>query len=170
MAKNPLGASPGRPRKWKTPDEMLADWEKYKKWADSQTTTIKKTVTVRRNGQSETETVTEKKSTPVTYTLTRFCVFAGIGREAFTKTYKADPRFCHVVDTIDKEIEADAREKFERGLINSRLAPLWMSKHGYSTAAKTASDHTIINNLGELLRSAAGTITPVDDDEEDEEP
>ena len=168
MSKNPLG----RPRHWQTPEELWEDWEKYKKWADTQTTTRKKTVTVKRGGTSVTETVTEKVSTPVTYTLTRFCVFAGVGREAFTKTYKADPSFRHVVDAIDREIESDAREKFERGIINSRLAPLWMSKHGYSTQAKTATEHTMDNNLAEVLKTAAASLAPIEDDEdggEDEE-
>ena len=38
------------------------------------------------------------------------------------------------------ESEVDARHKFELGVIAPKLAPLWMSRHGYSTKTEAVQD------------------------------
>ena len=46
----------------------------------------------------------------------------------------------------------DARKKFELGVIDSRLAGLWMSKYGYTTktdASVGLEPVVILNDLGE---------------------
>jgi hypothetical protein len=54
---------------------------------------------------------------------------------------------------MKEECEIDAREKFENGTIDSRLAGLWMSNYGYSTKTDATVEAdvgvTIIDDLGE---------------------
>lgn len=159
----------GRPRTFKSPDELAESWEEYKKWADGQTVkrVTKRTV---KSGSNPAETITikENKSAPVTYTKTAFCIFCGIGTRAFAQTYESDPEFSRIVEMIEDEIEQDARRKFEQGVISSKLAGLWMSKHGYSLKSDKTQEHKIDNNLLDTLKNAAGTITLVDDSEPDD--
>ena len=45
-----------------------------------------------------------------------------------------------MVTRMREECEVDARMKFELGVIDPRLAGLWMSRHGYSTKVEAESD------------------------------
>lgn len=49
-----------------------------------------------------------------------------------------NPSFCDITTRMKEECEVDARMKFELGVIDTRLAPLWMSKHGYSAKQETS--------------------------------
>ena len=81
------------------------------------------------------EFVSAKLKRSVTYTIEGFCVWAGIARSNFYGTYAEDDRFRDIVTRMREECEVDARMKFELGVIDTKLAPLWMGRHGYS--AKT---------------------------------
>jgi hypothetical protein len=74
---------------------------------------------------------------PVTYTIKGFCKFIGMSEANFYITYDRNEKFKSVITRMKEECEVDAREKFENGTINSRLAGLWMSNYGYSTKAET---------------------------------
>lgn len=139
-----------------TVEELLEKWEEYKKKCDNniitnvvntknKVTEGKKTSTVK---QEQDQTV----RSPITYTILGFCVFLGISRRAFYTTYhkedngnlsEEDKEYYHIVEFMQEECEADAREKFETGQINSRLAPLWMSKYGYSQKCESKVDTNV---------------------------
>jgi len=79
-------------------------------------------------------------------------VFAGISRAAFYERYADNERYADIVTRMKEECEVDARKKFELGVIDSRLAGLWMSKHGYTTKSDANIDLepvVIMNDLKE---------------------
>ena len=51
----------------------------------------------------------------------------------FYTTYNKNPKFEYVIARIREECEVNTREKFELGMIPTKLAGLWMSKYGYTT-------------------------------------
>ena len=57
-----------------------------------------------------------------------------------------NPKFESVIACMKEECEVDAREKFELGVIDSRLAGLWMSNYGYTTKTdqKVSSNSVVI--------------------------
>ena len=65
-------------------------------------------------------------------------MWAGISRAAFYERYANDERFADIVTRMREECEVDARRKFELGVIEPRLASLWMGKYGYSAKQETA--------------------------------
>ena len=73
----------------------------------------------------------------MSYTIEGFWVWVGISRAAFYERYVADARYADITTRMREECEVDARMKFELGVIDTKLAPLWMSKHGYSTKVET---------------------------------
>ena len=83
------------------------------------------------------EFVSKQLKRSVTYTIEGFCVWAGIARSNFYETYAEDERFRDIVTRIKEECEVDARMKFELGVIDPKLAALWMSKHGYTTKTES---------------------------------
>ena len=115
----------GRPRKFKTAKALSDAWEEYKAWCDS------REVTAHAFSAKNSEFVSEKQRRKVTYTIEGFCVWAGLARRAFYDTYAADERFSHIVTRMKEECEVDARMKFELGVLDPRLAALWMGRHGY---------------------------------------
>lgn len=106
---------------------MLEKWEDYKMYCDNKTRTIydlnKETMRYKRN----------QVVSPVTYTIKGFAVFLGMTEQNFYTTYSKNPKFEYVIARIREECEVDTREKFEMGLINPKLAGLWMSRYGYTT-------------------------------------
>jgi hypothetical protein len=61
-----------------------------------------------------------------------------------------------------EECEVDIRMKFELGIIDSRLAPLWMSRYGYSAKteplpAGVQEDDPITKSLKEAASAVAQT-------------
>lgn len=85
------------------------------------------------------EFVSAELKRSVTCTIEGFCVWAGISRSIFYDTYAADARFSDIVTRMREECEVDARMKFELGAIDTKLAPLWMSRHGYSARTESAA-------------------------------
>ena len=122
----------GKPRRFKTPNDLLRAWDAYKADCDNQD------VLTHEFSQKMGTFVSERLHKAVTYTIEGFCVFAGLARRAFYDTYDNDPRYAHIVTRIREECEVDARRKFETGQIPSQLAALWMSKHGYSAKTDNA--------------------------------
>ena len=122
----------GRPRKFKSVQELESKWEEYKIKCDNVN------VLTHEFSAKNSEFVSGELKRCVTYTIEGFCVFAGIARKAFYDTYDSDKRFSHIVTRMREECETDAREKFELGLIPSNLAALWMSKHGYNIKTDNA--------------------------------
>lgn len=127
----------GRPRMFKTPEELAAMWEWYKADCDNQM------VLTHDFSAKNSEFVSKELKRAITYTIEGFCVYIGISRQSFYDTYANDPDFADIVTRIRESCEVDARKKFELGLIPSQLAGLWMSKHGYSTK----TDNTVTGAL-----------------------
>lgn len=114
-------------------------WEQYKAVCDA------KTVTRTEFSQRTSEFVTAVIPSPVTYTIKGFCIYIGMTEQNFFATYTKNKKFELVIARMKEECEADARQKFENGTINSRLAGLWMSHYGYST--KSESKEEIKNSV-----------------------
>lgn len=121
----------GRPRKFKSPWDMLEQWEEYKVHCDNREVT--KTEFSQRLGKFITDTVPAK----VTYTVIGFCAYCGYTLSKFYETYKKDPDYGEIVSKMENDCEIDTREKLELGVIPTQLSGLWMSKHGYSTKQET---------------------------------
>lgn len=137
----------GRKRKIASAKALTAAWDNYKQYCNS------KTVVTTAFSQKSGEFVTAKIPKPVTCTIKGFCNFVGMTEQAFYSLYDKDEKLEPVIARMKEECEIDAREKFENGTIDSRLAGLWMSNYGYSTKtdANIAADVgvTIIDDLGE---------------------
>lgn len=123
-----------RPRKFKTAKALAAAWAEYKSWCDNQT------VPVQEFSQKNSEFVCGEQRRKATYTIEGFCVWAEISRAAFYERYAGNKAFADIVTRMREECEVDARMKFELGVIDTKLAPLWMSKHGYSVKQETSTD------------------------------
>lgn len=121
-------------KRFPTPDDMLADWNEFKKECDM--ATVIRTEFSQRLAQFVTETI----PSPITYTILGFCSYAGITRQDYYETYAKDPAFDIVTARISDECEQDVRRKFENGTIPTQLSGLWMSKFGYSTSQKAEVD------------------------------
>ena len=123
----------GRQRKFNSVKALEAAWEAYKNNCDN------KMVLTHDFSSKNSEFVSEGLKRKITYTIEGFCVWAGISRSIFYDTYAADSRFSDIVTRMKEECEVDARRKFELGEIDAKLAPLWMSRHGYSTKTESAA-------------------------------
>lgn len=123
----------GRPRKFKSAKALSDAWTQYKDWCDD------REVLTHDFSAKNSEFVSAKLKRSVTYTIEGFCVWAGISRSIFYRTYAEDERFSDIVTRMREECEVDARMKFELGVIDTKLAPLWMSRHGYSTRTETSA-------------------------------
>lgn len=126
-------------KKIKSPKAMEEAWEAFKAFCDN------KTVIRTEFSQKTSEFVTAIVPAPITYTIKRFCSFVGMTETNFYVTYDRNEKFKSVIAYMKEECENDAREKFENGTINSRLAGLWMSNYGYST--KSESKEEIKNSV-----------------------
>lgn len=124
----------GRPRKFKTAKQLEEAWEAYKTDCNNQM------VLTHDFSSKNSEFVSKELKRSITYTMEGFCVYAGISRSTFYEIYVEDKRFSDIVTRMKEECEVDARKKFELGVIDSRLAGLWMSKHGYTTKSDTNID------------------------------
>ena len=121
----------GRSRKFKTVKALEEAWEEYKAWCNNQT------VLTHEFSSKNSEFVSKELKRSITYTIEGFCVYVGISRAAFYEYYAALERFVDIVTRMKEECEIDARMKFELGVIDPKLAGLWMSKHGYTTKTDT---------------------------------
>ena len=115
----------GRPKRY-TPEEVAEVWEKYKVKCDNHT--VKRTEFSQKLGKFVTEVV----DSPVTYTKIGLCCELGIDKSCWYEGYETDPMFADIVHIISTECEQDVRQKFEDRAIPTNLAPLWMSKFGYT--------------------------------------
>lgn len=147
-----------RPRKFKTAKALADAWEQYKSWCNDQE------VLTHDFSSKNSEFVSAKLKRSVTCTIEGFCVWAGISRAAFYERYAADARFADIVTRMKEECEVDARMKFELGVIDTRLAPLWMSRHGYSTKAEAASpeEQREDDPITRSLKETASAFTETD--------
>lgn len=144
-----------RPRKFKSAKALSAAWEEYKVWCNDQK------VLTHDFSAKNSEFVSAELKRSVTCTIEGFCVWAGINRQAFYSTYAEDPRFCDIVTRMREECEVDARMKFELGVIDTKLAPLWMSKHGYSTKQEVDASRGA-EALGSFLKAIRPTREEVE--------
>lgn len=116
----------GRPRKFKSPKALEDAWEEYKNWCDNQE------VLTHEFSAKNSEFVSARLKRYTTYTIEGFCAWCKMARSAFYQTIGNDERYSDIFTRMREECEIDARRKFEMGMIDTKLAPLWMSKHGYS--------------------------------------
>lgn len=121
-----------RPRKFKTAKALATAWEQYKAWCNDQK------VLTHDFSSKNSEFVSAELKRSITCTIEGFCVWAGIARSNFYETYSADEKFRDIVTRMKEECEVDARMKFELGVIDTKLAPLWMGKYGYSAKLEPA--------------------------------
>lgn len=124
----------GRPRKIKTPKALETLWQEFKDYCDSRTAVT--TAFSQKSGEFVTAIIPK----PVTYTIKGFCVFIGLTERDFYAVYDKDIKFQSVIARMKEECEIDARQKFENGTIDSRLAGLWMSNYGYTTKAENKEE------------------------------
>ena len=113
--------------KFRSPKQMLEEWQNYKN--DCNNRTVVRYEFSARNSEFVHEEITKS----VTYTLKGFALWCGMTEQNFYATYAHNPKFESVIACMKEECEVDAREKFELGVIDSRLAGLWMSNYGYTT-------------------------------------
>ncbi len=136
-----------RVRKFANEKALEKAWEEYKAHCD------RKTVVTTAFSQKSGEFVTATIPKPVTYTIKGFCSYCGMSERAFYLLYDKEDKLQSVIVRMKEECEIDAREKFENGTIDSRLAGLWMSNYGYSTKTDATVEAdvgvTIIDDLGE---------------------
>lgn len=135
----------GRPKRFKTPEDLETSWEDYKAYCDNQL------VLTHDFSAKNSEFVSKELKRSITYTIEGFCVYVGLARKAFYDTYDKNKRFSRIVARMREECEFDARRKFELGMIEPRLAALWMSKHGYSTKVEDTSQTSVDGVLPEIL-------------------
>lgn len=134
-----------RPRKFKTSEDLELKWDEYKNRCNN----IE--VLTHNFSSKNSEFVSAKLRHSVTYTIEGFCVYAGISRQAFHEHYSGNKKFTDVVVRIREECEADAREKFELGIIPTQLAGLWMSKYGYTTKQEVNAEVKTSEKLSDIL-------------------
>lgn len=146
----------GRPRKFKTAKALAEAWEAYKAWCNNQS------VLTHDFSAKNSEFVSKELKRSVTCTIEGFCVWAEMPRSIFYDTYAADSRYSDIVTRMREECEVDARMKFELGVIDTRLAPLWMGKHGYSTKADTVPPAQEDDPITKSLKEAADAIAQAD--------
>ena len=144
-----------RPRKFRSAKALSDAWTQYKAWCDD------REVLAHDFSSKNSEFVSAKLKRSVTYTIEGFCVWAGISRAAFYENYAADERFTDTVTRMREECEVDARMKFELGIIDPKLAALWMGRHGYGVKQETTltdqrEDDPITRSLKEAQEN--GTI------------
>lgn len=145
-------ARTGRPRRWKTPAALAADWEDYKKYCD--TKMVLKTQFHSREGVFVTDAV----PAAVTYEINGFCVWAKITKQSFYDTYQNDPKFSDLVKRMQEECEADVRYKLEQGIIPASLAGLWMGRHGYSLKQEEKVSITSTKEAAERIESIINEV------------
>lgn len=136
----------GRARKFPSAKALEKAWGEYKAWCNSQ-----KAITHGFSAKNS-EFVTAELPRSTTYTIEGFCVWAGLSRSAFYDTYSSSGAFSDTVTRMREECEVDARMKFELGEIDAKLAPLWMSRHGYSTRSETDLSGAVPVILDDLKR------------------
>ena len=146
-----------RPRKFKTPKALSDAWEDYKTWCDNQA------VLTHDFSAKNSEFVSAELKRSVTYTIEGFCVWADISRAAFYKYYASDERFIDIVTRMREACEVDARHKFELGVIDPKLASLWMGRHGYGVKTEAVSpDQREDDPITRSLKEAAHVLTETD--------
>lgn len=153
----------GRPRKFKTAKELSEAWDQYKSWCNNQT------VLTHDFSSKNSEFVSAELKRSVTCTIEGFCAWVGIARSKFYETYASDERFRDIVTRMREECEVDARMKFELGVIDTKLAPLWMSRHGYSTRqeANLGVDSDGIESFLKAIRPTKEQVEALYAEEED---
>ena len=124
----------GRPRKFNNVKQLEKAWEEYKEFCNNQP------VLTHDFSAKNSEFVSAELKRSVTYTIEGFCVFIGISRAAFYERYAGDNKFADMVTRMKEECEIDARMKFELGVVDSKLAGLWMSHYGYSTKTEKTGE------------------------------
>lgn len=126
-------------KKVNSPKQMMDSFMAF--WEECNSKTVVRTEFCQRSGEFVSATI----PAPVTVTKKAFAAYLGMTENNFYETYGKSKKFGSVIARITELCEIDAREKFENGTINSRLAGLWMSNYGYST--KTESKEEIKNSV-----------------------
>lgn len=146
-----------RPRRFKTAKALASAWEEYKAWCNDQR------VLTHDFSSKNSEFVSAQLKRSVTCTIEGFCVWVGIARSKFYETYAADERFRDIVTRMREESEVDARMKFELGVIDPKLASLWMGRHGYGVKTEAVSpDQREDDPITRSLKEAAHVLTETD--------
>lgn len=116
-------------KKFNTAAKLWAAFKEYAEECDS------KTVVKTEFSQKEADFVTKTIPHPVSVNITGFCSYVGMSYQNFYETYMKNPKFDTVIARMRTYCENDAREKFENGTLDARLANLWMG-HNYGYAQK----------------------------------
>lgn len=136
-----------RARKFGSAAALEKAWVEFKAYCDN------KTVITTAFSPKTGGFVTAEVPHPITYTIKGFCAFVGMTEAAFYDLYDKEEKLELVIARMKQDCEIDAREKFENGTLDSRLAGLWMSHYGYTqktdTEVKSNVGVTIIDDLGD---------------------
>lgn len=116
-------------KKFNTAAKLWGAFEEYVEECD------KKTVTKTEFSQKESDFITKSIPHPVSVNLGGFCSYIGMSYQNFYETYMKKQKFDTVIARMRTYCENDAREKFENGTLDPRLANLWMG-HNYGYAQK----------------------------------
>ena len=139
-----------RPKKFKSAKALSEAWEAYKTWCND-----RKTMT-HGFSQKSSRFVSQKLERSVTCTIEGVCAWAGISRSAFYETY--GKQYPDTLTRMREECEIDARMKFELGVIDPKLAPLWMSRYGYSAKPEETGDSDALKKARALLEGIESAI------------
>ena len=146
-------AKTGRPRKIESPEVMAELWEEYKEYCNNQT------VTRTEFSAKEGRFIEGEVKCSITATIEGFCVYIGLIRSDFYRTYAESEEFSDIVSRIREESEQDVRTKFEREIIPTKLAGLWMARYeGYNqkqqidvNATVSEADKKLLENVSKRL-------------------
>lgn len=142
----------GRPLKYQ-PEEIAKRWPVYKAQCDSRTKTVVVTETVVDGDGEQSKTMQREISAPCTYTVDGFCLFLPLSRRLWSD-YRERDEYRDICEAIEDECKQRARELFEDGTLNSRLAGIWMGRYPeYSTRQETTVNGSlpvVISGEGDL--------------------
>lgn len=110
-------------------------WEAFEDYVeDCNSRTVIKT----EFSQKECKFIANAIPHPVSVNLNGFCSYIGMSYQNFYETYMKNTKFDTVIARMRTYCENDAREKFENGTLDPRLANLWMGhNYGYSQKQET---------------------------------
>lgn len=123
----------GRKKKF-TVEELETKWAEYKEFCDNHTVT--RAVFSKKQG----DFIERSVKAPISYNVEGFCLFLGLSRSNYYKTYGESKQYQDIVTRVREEAEHDTQVKFEVGMIDPRLAALWLGRYGWTANQRSPSD------------------------------
>lgn len=121
----------GKPRRFPEPRDLEKAWEDYKEHCN------KFEIKVVEFNKYKGKYVERFINKPISPTIKGFAVYSKFTRQSLYDTYKDKEGYCDIFACMQEEVEVISRTLFETGQLPTQIAPLWMSKHGYSNKQVT---------------------------------